>query len=54
MIATTGTTHSTELKRVPLLEVSRQTATIRTELDAAIARVPELGQFIPGPEVRAS
>jgi len=28
--------------------------TIRTELDAAIARVPELGQFIPGPEVRAS
>jgi dTDP-4-amino-4,6-dideoxygalactose transaminase len=39
--------------RIPLLDLSRQTATIRAELDEAIARVLDHGQFILGPEVRA-
>ena len=39
--------------RIPLLDIPRQTATIRAELDAAIARVLDHGQFILGPEVRA-
>jgi dTDP-4-amino-4,6-dideoxygalactose transaminase len=38
---------------VALLDLPRQTATIRAELDAAIARVLDHGQFILGPEVRA-
>jgi dTDP-4-amino-4,6-dideoxygalactose transaminase len=37
---------------VSLLNIPRQTATIRAELDAAIARVLDHGQFILGPEVR--
>jgi dTDP-4-amino-4,6-dideoxygalactose transaminase len=37
---------------VPLLNIPRQTATIRAEIDAAIARVLDHGQFILGPEVR--
>jgi dTDP-4-amino-4,6-dideoxygalactose transaminase len=39
--------------RVPLLDVPRQTAAIRAELDEAIARVLDHGQFVLGPEVRA-
>jgi dTDP-4-amino-4,6-dideoxygalactose transaminase len=39
--------------RVPLLDLPRQTAAIRAELDAAIARVLDHGQFVLGPEVRA-
>lgn len=38
---------------VPLLNIPRQTAAIRAELDAAIAKVLDHGQFILGPEVRA-
>lgn len=37
---------------IPLLDVRRQTAAIRAELDAAIAGVLDHGQFILGPEVR--
>jgi dTDP-4-amino-4,6-dideoxygalactose transaminase len=37
---------------IPLLDIPRQTATIRAELDAAIGRVLDHGQFILGPEVR--
>jgi dTDP-4-amino-4,6-dideoxygalactose transaminase len=36
---------------VPLINIARQTAAIRAELDAAIARVLDSGQFILGPEV---
>ncbi len=38
---------------VPLLNIPRQTAAIRAELDAAIAKVLDHGQFILGPEVKA-
>jgi dTDP-4-amino-4,6-dideoxygalactose transaminase len=41
------------LTKIPLLDVRRATAAIREELDAAIARVLDHGQFILGPEVRA-
>jgi dTDP-4-amino-4,6-dideoxygalactose transaminase len=37
---------------VPLLNLRRQTAAIREEIDAAIAVVVDHGQFILGPEVR--
>lgn len=37
--------------QIPLLDIRRQTATIRTEIDAAVARVLDHGQFILGPEV---
>ncbi len=37
--------------RIPLLNLNRQTAAIRPQLDAAIARVLDHGQFILGPEV---
>jgi dTDP-4-amino-4,6-dideoxygalactose transaminase len=37
---------------LPLLNLRRQTATIRKEIDAAIAGVLDHGQFILGPEVR--
>jgi len=37
---------------IPLIDIRRQTAAIRNELDAAIARVLDHGQFILGPEVR--
>jgi dTDP-4-amino-4,6-dideoxygalactose transaminase len=36
---------------VPLINIARQTAAIRAELDEAIARVLDSGQFILGPEV---
>ncbi len=36
-----------------LLDIARQTAGIRAEIDAAIARVLDHGQFVLGPEVRA-
>lgn len=38
--------------KVPLLNIPRQTASVRGELEAAIARVLDHGQFILGPEVR--
>jgi dTDP-4-amino-4,6-dideoxygalactose transaminase len=38
---------------VPLLNLRRQTASIREEIDAAIRNVLDHGQFILGPEVRA-
>ena len=38
---------------IPLLDLVRQTAAIRPELDAAIARVLAHGRFILGPEVQA-
>ncbi|HXJ43655.1 MAG TPA: DegT/DnrJ/EryC1/StrS family aminotransferase [Bryobacteraceae bacterium] len=38
--------------RIPMLNIARQTASIRPALDAAIARVMDHGQFINGPEVR--
>lgn len=37
--------------KVPLLDVPRQTAAIRAELDAAIAKVLDHSRFILGPEV---
>jgi dTDP-4-amino-4,6-dideoxygalactose transaminase len=37
--------------KVPLINVARQTAAIRAELDEAIACVLDAGQFILGPEV---
>jgi dTDP-4-amino-4,6-dideoxygalactose transaminase len=37
---------------IPLIDIRRQTARIRGELDAAIGRVLDHGQFILGPEVR--
>jgi dTDP-4-amino-4,6-dideoxygalactose transaminase len=37
---------------IPLIDIRRQTAGIRGELDAAIGRVLDHGQFILGPEVR--
>ena len=39
--------------RVPLLNVQRQTQSIRSEIDSAIARVVDHGLFIMGPEVAA-
>jgi dTDP-4-amino-4,6-dideoxygalactose transaminase len=39
------------LLSIPLLDVSRQTAAIREEIDAAIARVLDHSRFIMGPEV---
>ena len=44
-------TVSSSFPNVPLLDVRRQTAAIREETDAAIARVLDHGQFILGPEV---
>jgi len=41
------------LTKIPLLDIPRQTTTIRAELDAAMARVLDHGQFVLGPEVRA-
>lgn len=38
--------------RIPMLNVARQTAAVRPQLDAAIARVLDHGFFINGPEVR--
>ena len=37
--------------KVPLLNLKEQNAALRTELDAAYARVMQSGQFIMGPEV---
>jgi dTDP-4-amino-4,6-dideoxygalactose transaminase len=45
--------HTEVFPAVPLLNLRRQTATIREEIDAAIATVLDHGQFILGPEVRA-
>lgn len=42
----------TPVTSVPLLNVQRQTAAIRPNLDAAISRVLDHGMFINGPEVR--
>lgn len=39
--------------RIPLIDLQAQYRTIKTEIDAAIARVVESGQFILGPEVEA-
>ena len=39
--------------KIGLLDIPRQTAAIRAELDAAIARVLDHGKFILGPEVGA-
>jgi len=39
------------MPKVPLINIARQTAAIRAELDEAIARVLDAGQFILGPEV---
>jgi dTDP-4-amino-4,6-dideoxygalactose transaminase len=39
--------------RVPLLDLPKQHATIRAEIDRAIARVIDSGHFILGPEVEA-
>ncbi|MEP6716484.1 MAG: DegT/DnrJ/EryC1/StrS family aminotransferase [Terriglobia bacterium] len=36
---------------IPMLDIARQTALIRPEVDAAIARVLDHGRFIMGPEV---
>jgi dTDP-4-amino-4,6-dideoxygalactose transaminase len=41
----------TNFPPISLLDVRRQTAAIREEIDAAIARVVDHGQFIMGPEV---
>ncbi|MCU1327673.1 MAG: Pleiotropic regulatory protein [Bryobacterales bacterium] len=41
------------LTHIPLLDVCRQTAAIRPQLDRAIAAVLDHGQFINGPEVKA-
>ena len=38
--------------RIPLLNLGRQTASIRSRIDAAISRVVDHGQFIQGPEVK--
>src|SRR5215469_16117195 len=40
-----------KMPKVPLINIARQTAAIRAELDEAIARVLDAGQFILGPEV---
>lgn len=37
---------------VPMLNMARQTASVREQIDAAIAAVVDHGQFILGPEVR--
>lgn len=39
--------------KIPLLDLSREYQRIKAEIDAAIARVLENGQFILGPEVEA-
>src|SRR5260370_41142455 len=39
--------------RVPLLDLVKQHAPLRAEIDAAIARVIDSGRFILGPEVEA-
>jgi len=39
------------LSPIPLLNVAKQTAALRSEIDAAIGRVLDHGQFILGPEV---
>jgi dTDP-4-amino-4,6-dideoxygalactose transaminase len=41
------------LEPIPVLDLSPQLQALRSELDAAIARVLESGQFIMGPEVSA-
>lgn len=38
---------------IPILDLKRQYQSIKTEIDSAIARVIESGQFILGPEVEA-
>lgn len=43
---------ATELKKIQLLDIRTQTASIRAELDAAIGRVLDHCQFILGPEVK--
>lgn len=56
---TSGTTHaetspgSDFLPAVPLLALDRQYATLRTEIQAAIARVCDTGRFVLGPDVSA-
>ena len=37
---------------VPMLDVSRQNAPLRTEIDAAIAEVCQSGAFVHGPACR--
>ncbi len=39
--------------KIPILDLKRQYQSIKTEIDSAIARVIESGQFILGPEVEA-
>jgi dTDP-4-amino-4,6-dideoxygalactose transaminase len=43
----------TSAVRVPLLDLARQHAPLRAELDRALARVIDSGRFILGPEVEA-
>lgn len=45
-------TTATAIRAVPLLDTRAQLAPIRAELDAALHRVLDHGQFILGPEVR--
>ena len=47
-----ASTKQMPLPQIPLLNVRAQTASIRAEIDQAIARVLDHGQFILGPEVR--
>ena len=37
---------------VPLFDIQRQTAPLRDEIDAAVSRVFDSGQFVLGPEVK--
>ena len=42
----------TRNQTIPLLNVQRQTATLRRKLDTALARVADHSQFIMAPEVK--
>lgn len=42
-----------QIMNIPILDLKRQYQSIKTEIDSAIARVIESGQFILGPEVEA-
>ena len=48
----TGSTYCPPVTSVPLFDIQRQMAPLRTEIDAAVSSVFDSGQFVLGPEVK--
>ncbi|MDE0939415.1 MAG: DegT/DnrJ/EryC1/StrS family aminotransferase, partial [Pirellulales bacterium] len=48
----TGSTYCPPVTGVPLFDIQRQMAPLRSEIDAATASVFDSGQFVLGPEVK--